>query len=230
MRALATAGLAALAALAAAAPARADLVLNGHGWGHGVGLSQYGAYGYALLEHRDHAWILGHYYTGTSLARTGTRSIRVLLRRTRTPKLCGATRVRDARGRRIRLSNARTYKLSRLSGGRVRVTDTRSGRTRGRVVAPLTVTGGASWCLRGTADNGVNGGAYRGRALISLDRRAMLVVNRLSVESYLRGVVPSEMPASWPAEALRAQAEDARFYALPGLRPSAAFAEFSENR
>src|SRR3954453_9741520 len=120
MRALATAGLAALAALAAAAPARADLVLNGHGWGHGVGLSQYGAYGYALLENRDHAWILGHYYTGTALARSGRGTLRVLLRRTRTPRLCGVTRLRDARGRRLRLSDTRVYALSQLAGGRVR--------------------------------------------------------------------------------------------------------------
>src|SRR4051812_501152 len=70
MRVLATAAVAALATAAAAAPARADLVLDGHGWGHGVGMSQYGAYGYALLEHRDHAWILGHYYAGTTLARS----------------------------------------------------------------------------------------------------------------------------------------------------------------
>jgi hypothetical protein len=35
----------------------------------------------------------------------------------------------------------------------------------------------------------------------------------MSLEEYLRGVVPSEMPASWPAEALRAQAVAARSYA-----------------
>src|SRR4051795_5456086 len=148
MRVLATAAVAALATAAAAAPARADLVLDGHGWGHGVGMSQYGAYGYALLEHRDHAWILGHYYAGTTLARSRRGSIRVLLRRTRTPKLCGATRLRDARGRRVRLSNARSYRLTQLARGRVRVTDTRTRRTRARVLAPLTVNGGPSWCLR----------------------------------------------------------------------------------
>jgi stage II sporulation protein D len=228
MRALVIAvlGLAALAAT----PARADLVLDGHGWGHGIGLSQYGAYGYALLEGRDHAWILGHYYTGTSLARTGTGNIRVLLRRTRAPKVCGATRLLDARGRRLRLSDARIYKLSVLSGSRIRVVDTRNGRTRGRVTGPVTVTGGASWCLRGTADNGVRDGAYRGRAIIRPDGRALQVVNRLGMESYLRGVVPSEMPAAWPAEALQAQAVIARSYALRGRRPTAPYDVYADVR
>jgi SpoIID/LytB domain protein len=53
-------------------------VFTGHGWGHGVGMSQWGAYGYA-----QHGWtypkILAHYYPGTKLGRTSTTSIRVLL-------------------------------------------------------------------------------------------------------------------------------------------------------
>jgi stage II sporulation protein D len=230
MRAILTAVLAAGLTALATAPARADLVLDGHGWGHGVGLSQYGAYGYALLEGRDHAWILGHYYPGTTLGRAGAGSVRVLLRRTRTPKLCGATRLRDARGRRLRLSDARVYRLSVLANGRVRVVDAASGRTRGRVAGPVTVTGGASWCLRGMAQNGVRDGAYRGSAVLQPDGRALLVINRLGLESYLRGVVPSEMPSAWPAEALEAQAVIARSYALRGLRPASAYDVFADTR
>jgi stage II sporulation protein D len=47
----------------AVGPARAgaDYVIAGHGFGHGVGLAQYGARGYALEEGRDYAWILSHY-------------------------------------------------------------------------------------------------------------------------------------------------------------------------
>ena len=69
-------GLAACAVLAllavpagtsAPAPARPPAILiTGHGWGHGVGMSQWGAYGYAL-----HGWsapkILAHYFPGTTL-------------------------------------------------------------------------------------------------------------------------------------------------------------------
>src|SRR5215210_3902479 len=100
-----------LAVLALAAPASADYVIDGRGWGHGVGMSQYGAYGYALNEGRDFRWILGHYYTGTNVGRVATSKIRVRLRRTRVPKVCGATRLRDARGRSVKLRDTRIYRL-----------------------------------------------------------------------------------------------------------------------
>jgi stage II sporulation protein D len=230
MRAL-TASLLTLAALALFAPAaRADLVLDGHGWGHGVGLSQYGAYGYALLDGRDHAWILGHYYAGTGLARSGAGSMRVLLRRTRAPRLCGVSSLRDARGRRVRLSETRTYRASPLGAAGLRVVDMRTGRTRARVTAPVTFSGGSSWCLRGTAENGVRDGAYRGRARLVRDGRALLVVNTVALESYLQGVVPAEMPAAWPPEALAAQAVIARSYALRSRRPAAAYDVYADVR
>src|SRR5437660_1363394 len=57
---------AAAAALLLPASAHASTVftLTGHGWGHGIGLSQYGALGYA--EHGfGYTQILGHYFTGT---------------------------------------------------------------------------------------------------------------------------------------------------------------------
>ena len=79
------------AAAVTAAPARARplrrsraarpvFVVSGHGWGHGIGMSQYGAYGYA-----QHGWdyrrILAHYYPGTTLGaapgRDGPRAARV---------------------------------------------------------------------------------------------------------------------------------------------------------
>src|SRR5215207_3549993 len=114
MRRLATPVLAVLAALVPAASARADYVIDGRGFGHGVGMSQYGAYGYALREGRDFRWILGHYYPGTSVGRVATARVRVLLRDTRAPKLCGATAVRDAAGRRVRLSDERVYAFTAL--------------------------------------------------------------------------------------------------------------------
>ena len=65
--------------LAAAAPAdAAKFVVHGRGFGHGVGLSQYGAYGYA--EHgRDYKEILGHYFTGTRVGSAGSKTVRVLI-------------------------------------------------------------------------------------------------------------------------------------------------------
>jgi SpoIID/LytB domain protein len=46
------------------------------------------------------------------------------------------------------------------------------------------------------------------------------VVNGLPLDTYLRGVVPSESPSHWPLAALEAQAVAARSYALSELRPS----------
>ena len=56
---------------------------------------------------------------------------------------------------------------------------------------------------------------YRGGARLFVNPRGLLnVINELPFEEYLYGVVPAEMPASWPAEALAAQAVCARSYAL----------------
>ena len=68
--------LAALAWPAGASGAR--WVVKGHGWGHGVGMSQYGAYG--LAEHgRGYRRILHHYYAHTRIGSAGDQTIRVLL-------------------------------------------------------------------------------------------------------------------------------------------------------
>jgi SpoIID/LytB domain protein len=66
-------------ACASAAGSGATLVITGAGDGHGVGMSQDGAYGYALHGFSYQA-ILAHYYTGTSLGRARARAIvRVLV-------------------------------------------------------------------------------------------------------------------------------------------------------
>src|SRR3954454_17250120 len=77
-----------LAALALAAPAtaapragaqpQATFVVTGHGWGHGIGMSQWGARGYA-----EHGWgyrqMLRHYYPATELGPAPLARIRVLV-------------------------------------------------------------------------------------------------------------------------------------------------------
>ena len=73
-----------LVLLVAAGPAAAfsteyAFTVTGHGWGHGVGMSQWGAYGYA-----KHGWdykqILKHYYTGISFSDVADSVVRVNLR------------------------------------------------------------------------------------------------------------------------------------------------------
>ena len=220
MRPALAAVLATLTVLCTAATASADYVIDGRGWGHGVGMSQYGAHGYALREGRDFRWILGHYYPGTSVGRVVSARMRVRLRRTAKPKVCGASALRDARGRRVRLRESRTYAFGALGAGNLRVADAANGRTRARVQAPVRVTGGGVLCLRGTAENGVSSGSYRGALRLHRDGRSVLAVNEVSLEQYLYGVVAAEMPASWATEALKAQAVVARSYALRSRRPA----------
>ena len=58
--------------------APATLVFSGHGWGHGVGLSQYGAYGYAQHGY-TYDQIVAHYFPGTDIEYSDSTTIRVLL-------------------------------------------------------------------------------------------------------------------------------------------------------
>jgi len=74
------AGAVLLAFALAPSPASAQTIwtMTGHGFGHGVGMSQYGAYGYA-----QHGWsaqqILSHYYPGTTVGKAPVSRVRVLL-------------------------------------------------------------------------------------------------------------------------------------------------------
>lgn len=76
----------------------------------------------------------------------------------------------------------------------------------------LTVEGDGSFVL-------FDGRRFRGAISLRADGDMVEVLNVLDIESYLRGVVPSEMSASWPMEALKAQAVAARSYTLASLDP-----------
>jgi stage II sporulation protein D len=230
MRTAAALSLGLIALLLAPAAASADVVVDGRGWGPGVGLSQYGAYGFALREGRDHRSILAHYYSGSGYDRAPATRMRVRLKRARSPKLSGATAARAANGRRLRLRDDRAYRFAALSTNRVRVIDLVTGGARARLLAPVLVTGGSSTVLHGAAENGLSGGAYRGRMVLSRDGSAVLAVNHVSLEHYLYGVVPAEMPAGWPAEALQAQAVAARSYALTSRRAGEPYDVFADVR
>ena len=58
---------------------------------------------------------------------------------------------------------------------------------------------------------------YRGIFIIKNINGLLVLINNLDIESYLRGVVPAEMPSSWEYEAHKAQAIAARSYALANL-------------
>ncbi|MDX6681627.1 MAG: hypothetical protein QOG94_1666, partial [Solirubrobacteraceae bacterium] len=221
--------LAATLALAAAGPAGAAsrLVVHGAGFGHGVGMSQYGAYGYASRGN-DHAFILNHYYAGSQLGRLGgPTSVRVLLRTASRATFSGAAGVAGGRA----LDPALTYVAMRALGANVALRSA-SGRDLGTYESPLRITGsGGGVQLRGRAGNGVSNGRYRG----DLELRAGVLggisaINAVGLEDYVRGVVSGEVPAAWPDEALRAQAVAARTYALTTSKNGAGFDQYADTR
>lgn len=195
-------------ALAIAAPGADALTIRGRGYGHGIGMSQYGAYGQARagIGWQD---ILKHYYTGTSLVTVSpSPDIRVVLQTQRTVRF---TSVADAGG--SPLDPAKTYTAS-ISGSEVMIRDA-AGSTVARGPSPLTVRGAnGQFQLRGRGLQGLRDGIYRGTLQLRINGARLYAINSVALESYVRGVVSAESPASWPADALRAQAVAARTYAI----------------
>ena len=64
---------------AARAASAANLTITGRGWGHGIGMSQYGTYGYATHTALTYKQILQRYYTGIGFGDAGNPQIRVML-------------------------------------------------------------------------------------------------------------------------------------------------------
>lgn len=63
----------------------------------------------------------------------------------------------------------------------------------------------------------LNGGKYNGKLLIKTAASGVDIIERTDLENYLLGVLPYEMSASWPLEALKAQAVAARTYTLKSI-------------
>ncbi|MEX0589363.1 MAG: SpoIID/LytB domain-containing protein [Cyanobium sp.] len=101
---------------------------------------------------------------------------------------------------------------------------------RGGVLEPLPAVR-EFWLEPAAAADGVGDGAdfqlqqrgYRGRLQVLVGGSTLQAINHVNLESYLPSVVGSEMPASWPQAALRAQAVAARTYALRQRKPAGPF-------
>jgi stage II sporulation protein D len=197
-----------------AAPGSGTLFLfNGHGWGHGVGMSQYGAYGYAL-HGSGYQQILAHYYPGTTLGTSPATVMRVLLAdRKKDLKIsCSVPfTVTDATGATQQLA-AGPVSL----GPGLEVNGT-------QLTAPLTFKAGAGGRL-------TLGRSYRGKIAVDVVDGLLRAIDVVGLEQYLYGVVPAEMPSTWPAEALKAQAVAARSYALATRRVAAPFDAYADSR
>lgn len=229
--ALGLGAIAAAGALAAPAPAAAEVTLEGRGFGHGVGMSQYGAYGFAQRENRTYDSILGHYYTGTEVTKVDARRINVLLKSSSSHKVCKATGA-SARGGedRVTLIRDRCYRFHPAGQQSVRVVDQSTNRRVATLRAPVRATGGSRTQLRGAAANDLSDGEYRGAMEFHRGESGLLAINDVHSRHYLYGVVPAEVPTSWPIEAVKAQAVAARSYAFTSLRPGQPFDVFADTR
>ena len=219
-----------VAALVPGAPARAtphvpeprstSLQLTGNGFGHGHGLSQYGAQG-AAKQGRSDRQILRFYYPGLHVGASGG-DVRVLISADSSSDVVVLARP----GLKVTsIGNGKTYPLSRRGASQWRITPAAGGRTSavayksGGWTTVRTVPGEAEFTAGGrpiTLHTPAGDVAYRGvlrSAAPHAGRRARDTVNVLPLDSYLKGVVPREVPALWKPAALRAQAVAARTYA-----------------
>lgn len=185
----------------------AVFVVSGRGWGHGVGMSQYGAYGQAVAG-RTYDQILAHYYSGTAIERAGRKEVRVLLAEGRRAVSVSSTTpfvARDATGAVFDLPKGALTIDAKLR------LPAAAGSGLAKAVSPVVVRPAKKGLLA------LDGHTYRGKLELALQGAFLRVVNIVPLESYLLGVVPGEVPYAWPAEALKAQAVAARSYALANL-------------
>jgi stage II sporulation protein D len=196
--------------------------ISGHGWGHGLGMSQYGAYGYA-----QHGWtydrILKHYYTGTTIGPAPISRVRVFLLDSGKPVTISSKlpfQVVDASGSKHAL-DAGSYSV----GAGWKYTDPTNPQAKAAALPyPLEFRPGATALV-------LNGRGYRGSLrILKLAPAKVRIVNVVDLDLYLRGVVPSEMPKTWAPEALKAQAVAARSYALAHLHPGNGFDLYPDTR
>ncbi len=210
--------------------------LTGHGLGHGRGMSQYGAQG-AALRGVQSAQILGFYYPGTTSA-PWVKQVRVLI----VADADDDTIVVAAPGLSIADYGAgKSYKLP-ANGAKAWKLFTSENRTR---VSYLSSAGWKRYLLGGrTSLTGV--GEFRSSTFVVTlrtkagDRKyrgamryvSKNTVNRLGIESYVKGVIPTEMPTSWRADALEAQAVAARSYAAREMfdNPNRSFHVYDDTR
>jgi stage II sporulation protein D len=208
---------------------------SGRGFGHGHGMSQWGAYGAAKMDHLSSNQILHFYYPHTTLAtRSTARTVRVLLTAANAPALGylqvdpspgltvtptgGAARTLPAKTSATKKAKAHPITAWRLrdSGAVVHLRDEAAGRWHMFAAvgsgASLSDTAGE---IRVVEPGG--GVTYRGAMVGELESGSLEAVDDVNLEQYLYSVVPAEMSSSWTSAALEAQAVAARTYARRGL-------------
>ena len=202
---------------ASARPGTPVFAISGRGWGHGVGMSQWGANGFARRGY-DYRRILAHYYRGTTIGKAPVAQVRVLLagsKPTLTISSEAPYRVRDASGK------TRTLVGKQVIGQGLKVKAKRAKR-RTALEPPLVFLPGDEPLRLGRR--------YRGTIRVDKVGKRLRAINVVGLEQYLAGVVPAEVPDDWPDEVLKAQAVAARSYALATRKVGGAFDLFPDVR
>ena len=223
-----------LACFPQAALADSEFTFTGHGWGHGIGMGQYGAQGYAL-NGWTHDRILAHYYSGTTLGQAPSQDVRVLLQDGRQQVVVssdtGLVVSDEGSAAQRQLPGPVRVTVTRDSTGFTLLDEAGAPLLSGWVgpVALAAVSGPVT--LVGSAIGGTVNRSYRGRLRVFVNQAgALATVNVVGLEGYLKGVVASEVPATWEPEALEAQAVAARSYALATRKTGASFDLYPDDR
>lgn len=198
----------------------AGITVQTWGWGHGKGLSQYGAQNRATDGGQTYREIVEHYYPGTAWG-TATGTLRVLLTGDTSDDVVVDPRsnlqVRsDGQGGPLVLPSTVNEKLVtrwRITGSG---TDSVIWYRISRWKQWKTVPGDAAFSARGrpiTLYTPDGPHQYRGALRSASTPAGRDTVNVLDLEVYVKGVIAREMPSYWAAEALKSQAIAARTYA-----------------
>jgi stage II sporulation protein D len=193
----------------------ATFTFTGDGWGHRIGMSQYGARGMAQ-DGKNYEQILKHYYQGIKLGTREDRDVRVML----SPSEIFSIEPNSN----YKLYNADNNEEVSFTGKLefsqksnkvvVKVNDQEITSDKGFELKATNNSNdtfaAVSQVTQGTSTVDAQ---YRGSFIIGVGNNQPTLTNELKMEDYLRGVVPNEMPASWNLEALKAQAIAARTYA-----------------
>jgi stage II sporulation protein D len=193
-------------------------LVKGHGYGHGVGMGQWGAQGYALQGYA-YEQILSAYYPGTTLGETAATSIRVLLASGKKKLVISAKKpisVEDGDGLEHTLPAGKTTLTPAL-------TLAVDGGTAVALTPPLTFSPAAGTSL-------TLGRRYRGQIVVDVADKKLRAIDVVPLQQYLYGVVPAEMPSAWLPAALDAQAVAARSYALASRKVAAPFDVYADGR
>jgi SpoIID/LytB domain protein len=204
-----------------------NVTFVGHGYGHGRGMGQYGAYGYAVDQGWSYQQILGRYYSNTTPMGAGNPTLAVELTR-----VAGADTIVTGEGLAVNgtPTGSGAVLVHRVSSGVFSVSTAPScggpwTQWGGTVASGATITDSDSMP---TVCESAKWTAYHGSLRVVEAAGKQWTFNDVSTEDYLRGVIPRESPASWGdagggrgMQALMAQAVAARSYALAyGTRPS----------